>query len=188
LVFFGSKYVSGLAGQEELLVFLLGLCLVVLEVFVLPGFVLPGILGLLMMLGSIFWAMVDIWPNTDFVWAPQTFHAPAIEFTQAMAMAVVVCFLLSRILPRTPLWNWMVLSETVGGSSIPGKTVTEIAGQAMVSTGSLGVTVSELYPAGFVLIDEERFEARSKLGKIHRGEKIRVVEKNGLELVVEKVE
>lgn len=188
LVFFGSKYVSGLAGQEELLVFLLGLCLVGLEVFILPGFLIPGILGLLMMLGSIFWAMVDVWPNTDFVWAPQTFHAPAIEFMQAMAMAVVVCFLLSRILPKTPLWNWMVLSETVGGPSIAGEPATETAGQAMVSTGSLGVTVSELYPAGFVLIDEERFEARSKLGKIHRGEKIRVVEKNGLELVVEKVE
>jgi membrane-bound serine protease (ClpP class) len=188
LVFFGSKYVAGLAGQEELLVFLLGLCLVVLEVFFFPGFLVPGILGLLMMIGSIFWAMVDVWPNTDFVWTPEMFHAPAIEFMQAIALALIVCFVLSRILPKTPLWNWMVLSETVGGPSGIGGKEAVISERASVVSGSRGVTVSELYPTGYVIIDEERFEARSKLGKIHRGEKIRVVEKNGLELIVEKVE
>ena len=36
LIFFGSKYVAGLAGQEELLVFLLGLCLILVEIFLSP--------------------------------------------------------------------------------------------------------------------------------------------------------
>ena len=64
LVFFGSKYVAGLAGQEEILVFLLGLCLVVLEVFFVPGFLVPGILGMLMMIGAIFgpWSMSGLIP------------------------------------------------------------------------------------------------------------------------------
>ena len=46
LVFFGSKYVAGLAGQEELLFFLLGACLVLVEVFLVPGLLLPGLLVL----------------------------------------------------------------------------------------------------------------------------------------------
>ena len=183
LVFFGSKYVAGLAGQEELLVFLLGLCLVAVEVFVLPGFLIPGILGLLLIVGSVFWAMVDVWPNSDIVWSPELFRDPAVEFMQAIALALVVCFALSRILPKTPFWNWMVLSETVGGPQGSGITV-----HSGIASGSQGVTVSELYPTGHVIIDGERFEARSRLGQIHRGEKIRVVEKNGLELIVERVE
>ena len=188
LVFFGSKYVVGLAGQEELLVFLLGLCLVIIEVFFVPGFLVPGILGMLMMIGAIFWAMVDVWPNSDFVWTPEVLRAPAVEFMQAIALALVVCFVLSRILPKTSLWNRLVLSATVGGSGGAGGLESVIAGHSDVASGSRGLTVSELYPTGYVIIDDERFEARSKLGKIQRGEKIRVVEKNGLELIVERVE
>jgi membrane-bound serine protease (ClpP class) len=188
LVFFGSKYVAGLAGQEEILVFLLGLCLVVLEVFFVPGFLVPGILGMLMMIGAIFWAMVDVWPNSDFVWTPEVLRDPAVEFMQAIAIALVVCFVLVRILPKTPLWNRLVLSATVGGHGGAEGLESVIAGHSDVASGSRGLTVSELYPTGHVIIDDERFEARSKRGKIQRGEKIRVVEKNGLELIVERVE
>ena len=188
LVFFGSKYVAGLAGQEEILVFLLGLCLVVLEVFFVPGFLVPGILGILMMIGAIFWAMVDVWPNSDFVWTPESFRDPAVEFMQAIAIALVVCFVLVRILPKTSLWNRLVLSATVGDHGGAGGLESVIAGHSDVASGSRGLTVSELYPTGHVIIDDERFEARSKRGKIQRGEKIRVVEKNGLELIVERVE
>ena len=59
-VFRLRKSFAGLAGQEELLVFSLGLCLVAVEVFLLPGFLLPGIVGVLLIVGSVFWAMVDV--------------------------------------------------------------------------------------------------------------------------------
>ena len=185
LVFFGSKYVAGLAGQEELLVFFLGLCLVAVEVFVLPGFLLPGIVGLLLIVGSVFWAMVDVWPNSDIIWSPELFRDPAVEFMQAVALALVVCFVVSRILPKTPFWNWMILSETVGGFRSTGDRDEEDTGHSGIASGSLGVTASELYPAGFVIIDGERVEARSRLGKIPKGEEIRVIDNNGLELIVE---
>ena len=93
-----------------------------------------------------------------------------------------------RILPKTPLWNRLVLSATVGGPRGGGGLESGIAGHSAVASGSRGVTVSELYPSGHVIIDEQRFEDRSKLGKIQRGEAIRVVEKDGLELIVERVE
>ena len=88
------------------------------EVFVLPGFLLPGIVGVLLIVGSVFWAMVGVWPNSDIVWSPELFREPAVEFMQAIALAFVSCFVVSRILPKTPLWNWMVLSETVGGPEV----------------------------------------------------------------------
>ena len=75
----------------------------------------------------------------------------------------------------------MVLSETVGVAATGDD-------ESDIHLGSRGVTVSELFPGGYVMIDDQRFEAKSKHGKIHRDVNIRVVEKNGLELIVEAME
>jgi len=72
LIFFGSKYVSGLAGQEELLLFLIGFCLVLVEVFLAPGLFLPALLGLALMFGSLIWAMVDMFGRVK----KSTGHSP----------------------------------------------------------------------------------------------------------------
>ena len=181
LVFFGSKYVAGLAGQEELLLFLLGLCLVAVEVFLFPGLLLPGIVGLLLMVGAAFWAMIDVWPTSDFVWTPELLHGPALELLQAIAWGLAVFVLIFRFLPKTSLWDHLVLGATVGGLGSPKP---EKGGLGAVEIGCAGVSVSELYPSGQVVINGMRFEARCKLGKIERGEKITVVEKSSFGLIV----
>ena len=79
----------------------------------------------------------------------------------------------------------MVLSETVGGPRSGGGQA-EVAGHSGMVSGSLGVTASELYPTGFVIIDGERVEGQIRgWARFQKGEKIRVVDNNGLELIVE---
>ena len=102
LIFFGSKYVAGLAGQEELIVFLLGVCLVLVEIFLVPGLIIPGIIGFTMMIGAIFWAMIDVWPTPDFTWNMEVFRLPIQELLQTMGITFVLGFLVSIILPKTP--------------------------------------------------------------------------------------
>ena len=77
---------AGLAGQEELLFFLLGACLVLVEVFLVPGLLLPGLLGFVLMIGSIFWAMVDVWPTPDIKWEMEVFRPPLWEMIQSVAL------------------------------------------------------------------------------------------------------
>ena len=43
--------------------------------------------------------------------------------------------------------------------------------------GRQGKSISELYPGGQIEIDGVRYDARSNLGKIAKGEKIEVVKK-----------
>ena len=50
--------------------------------------------------------------------------------------------------------------------------------------GKHGITVSELFPSGEVEIDGQRFDARSTLGKIPKGEKIEVVKSTEFDLIV----
>jgi membrane-bound serine protease (ClpP class) len=182
LIFFGSKYVSGLAGQEEILVFLLGVSLVVVELFLFPGLIFPAIIGLCMIIGSILWAMVDVWPNTDFAWSVATFKGPIKELSYAILITIGLVLLLTRILPKTTVWNKLILSSTVGDATI--NNATQVESEPVV--GALGKSVSELYPIGQVELEGGRYEARSSLGKISKGVVIKVTGKDDHGLIVVK--
>ena len=182
LIFFGSKYVSGLAGQEEILVFLLGVSLVVLELFLFPGLIFPAIIGLCMIIGSILWAMVDVWPNTDFTWSVATFEGPIKELSYAILITIGLVLLLTRILPKTTVWNKLILSSTVGNATFNNAT----QGEREPVVGALGKSVSELYPIGQVELEGRRYEARSSLGKISKGVVIKVTGKDDHGLIVVK--
>ena len=179
LIFFGSKYVAGLAGQEELLVFLLGLCLLLLEIFLSPGLFLPAILGLVMMFGSLIWAMADIWPNQEFNWTMDLFRVPIIELSQSIGMAFVLGYLAIKIIGKTPMGKSMILDSTIPAPNIKDAIV-------QIRDGCSGITLTELYPVGKVEIEGRSYDARSNFGKIEKGEKIKVLKKAGFELVVEK--
>ena len=185
LIFFGSKYVSGLAGQEEIIIFLIGVSLVVIELFLFPGLIFPAVLGTLMIFGSILWAMVDIWPNSDFSWNFELFRQPLLDLFLAIAIAIGLALLLSRILPHTSIWNQLILAETVGNLSGPKTNSIDI--KEKIKNGSTGCSVSELFPTGQVEIDGVRYDARSSLGKIERGASIEVTGFNDYELTVTKI-
>jgi membrane-bound serine protease (ClpP class) len=180
LIFFGSKYVSGLAGQEEVLVFLLGVSLVIVELFLFPGLVFPAIIGLFLIVGSILWAMVDIWPNTEFSWNLETFQGPIQELFLAILVTIGLVVALTRILPKTSLWDNLVLSSSAGDK------VPIDGNEKRVMPGTLGKTVSELYPTGQVEVDGIRYEARANLGKIEKGSSIEVTGSTDYGLIVAK--
>jgi membrane-bound serine protease (ClpP class) len=184
LIFFGSKYVSGLAGQEEVLVFLLGVSLVIVELFLFPGLVFPAIIGLFLIVGSILWAMVDIWPNTEFSWNLETFQGPIQELFLAILVTIGLVLALTRILPKTSLWDSLILSSSAGGQ-VPNNTDFD-GNEKRVMPGTVGKTVSELYPTGQVEVNGIRYEARANLGKIEKGSSIEVTGSSDYGLIVAK--
>jgi membrane-bound serine protease (ClpP class) len=62
VVFLGS-YVSGLSGHEPVILFSVGLVLLLLELLFFHSAGFLGVVGFLLMLGSLFWAMADLWPG-----------------------------------------------------------------------------------------------------------------------------
>lgn len=182
LIFFGSKYVSGLAGYEEVLFFLLGVSFVALELFLFPGLIIPGLIGFTMIIGSILWAMIDVWPNTEFNWSIEIFKNPIKELALALLTSTGLILILTRILPKTTIWNGLVLSSSVGNlDSSTGIDVNE-----KLKVGEEGKSISELFPIGQVLINGVRYEARSNLGKIAKGTSIKVIRVDDYELIVAK--
>ncbi|NDH01022.1 MAG: hypothetical protein EBY43_08105 [Opitutae bacterium] len=153
--------------------------MVLVEIFLAPGFFLPAILGLVMMFGSLIWAMADIWPNQEFDWTLDLFRVPLIELAQSIGMAVVLGYLAIKIMGKTPMGKAMILDSTVVTPNSEGLS-------AQVQDGCLGITLTELYPVGKVEVEGKSYDARSNFGKIEKGEKVKVLKKTGFELVVEK--
>ena len=53
-LFFGSSYILDLASVIEIVIFILGVILLILEIFLIPGFGILGVLGILFMIAGLF--------------------------------------------------------------------------------------------------------------------------------------
>lgn len=177
LLVFASSYVAGLAGNEEVLVFVLGLIFVGVELFVFPGIGILAVLGGVMIVGSILWALADIWPVDDFEFTTDIFLIPVIDLTLGMVIAGVGAFILGRFFLKSWFWDNLVLKSTVKGVA-KGDAFQE------ADVGDQGKTVTGLYPTGQVEIKGKRYEARTQVGMIKRDVAIEVVRKEGFALIV----
>lgn len=185
LVFFGH-YTAGLSGHVPALVFLVGLSLVALEIFLFPGTIVAGLAGAALMLGALAWSMIDVWPDKLPSFDAETLNAPLLNLGLALVVAVVSALALGRFLPRGWFWDKMVLNAAVSADAgmppagMGGSTEAELS----VTEGTVGVTVSALRPMGEVEVNGRRFEARADLGGLERGESVRVVGRSGRTLIV----
>ncbi|MGA3007108.1 MAG: hypothetical protein ABSE59_04380, partial [Opitutaceae bacterium] len=78
LVFLGH-YVAGFSGHEPILVFAFGLILLLLEMIFFHSAGFLGLIGLLMMFGSLVWSMADLWPNEPVTFSGGVFLAPMLN-------------------------------------------------------------------------------------------------------------
>ncbi|MBU2584353.1 MAG: ATP-dependent Clp protease proteolytic subunit, partial [Bacteroidetes bacterium] len=61
-LFFGTNYILQLANIWEILIFVIGLGLLLVEIFYIPGFGFLGVIGILMMFGSMFFGLLSDLP------------------------------------------------------------------------------------------------------------------------------
>jgi membrane-bound serine protease (ClpP class) len=185
-VFFASHYIAGLAGNEPVFFFVLGVILVLVELFLFPGSVVFALTGLCLMFGSLLWAMVDFWPSgaEGIEWSPEMFAQPLVNLILGMAIASLGVVLVSRWLPGSWFERQLVLADAVGG----GQTIRAERESHLPPPGSEGVALTPLHPAGRVEIGGARYDARCAVSVIDRGAKVRVVRSTDFEMVVEEVE
>jgi membrane-bound serine protease (ClpP class) len=180
---FLSNYVAGFSGHEPLLLFVVGLLLVILELLFFPGVTVVAACGLLAMLGSLVWAMADLWPGQPITvaWSGDAFVAPLRNLGLGVAIAAGMAWLLMRFLPHGWLWGRLAVTGAVQGTGAP---PTEIEAQESL-VGLDGVAATGLFPSGQVEINGRRYEARVEVGTLQPGAPIRVVRRTGFNLVVE---
>src|SRR5256886_2277706 len=113
LYFFGG-YIAGLSGLEWIAIFLLGLALVAIELFVFPGTVALGLAGAVLMLIALVMAMVDVYPGMPAIPSFKKLELPLRDLFIAFVGGSVAVLLLSRWLPKTAVYGKLV-SQTASG-------------------------------------------------------------------------
>lgn len=189
IVFFVSQYIAGLAGNEAIVFFLLGVVLVLAELLFFPGLLFFAVPGLVLMLASLLWAMVDFWPEGTGRFSADLFVGPAVDLVVGLAIAVGGALLLGRFLKGSPIEGALVLSSTVGQADKAKAPVVSGVEKApgFPEEGATGEAITPLHPAGLIELTGVRYEARCAVGIIDRGARVRVVGREDFNLLVEEV-
>lgn len=187
IVFLGN-YVAGFSGHEPLLLFALGLIMVAVELIFFPGVAIVAVAGLVLMLGSLVWAMADLWPGVPLTtaWSADAFAAPLQNLGLSLALAVALGVALARFLPKGWVWDKMVVGTSIGGSAQVAGVGPDAAHQVASLIGQRGVAVTVLRPSGQIEIAGRRFEAIAEIGAVDAGDAVIVRGRRDFALIVEK--
>lgn len=181
-IWFWGSHIAGLAGMEELALFLLGLLLLGVELFVFPGVILPGIAGLALILISILMGMIQHYPGEPWYPTLPAIVASTMRFIPSLLIAVTGAILAAAFLPKLPLFNKLILDTAVNTriSAPPPPDHSAL-------TGKQGVTETRLNPAGAARFGDLHLNVVSRGDFIESGEKIKVAEVEGNRIIVERL-
>ena len=181
LLFFWGHHIAGLAGMEDVLLFLAGITLLLIELLVIPGFGFTGMAGILLIFFSFLSAMVEHYPGTPW-YRPdlQDVSTAIITFSFSLTATLLAAWGLARWLPHTSVFQRLILDKSAtnqsGFSSAPPQ-------DSLL--GTTGTTLCELRPAGTARILGARRDVVTRGDFIPAGTTITVVEVHGSRLVVE---
>ena len=173
-LFFWGHWIVQLAGWEELLLVSLGVVLVAIEVFVLPGFTVAGLAGIVALVTGLGMTLVGAGATSNAIIV--ALGRVAISILVAMAAA----FALLRLLPRLPFGRRLVL-QTGMRTDLGYVSAPESDHQWL---GRTGTALSPLRPAGIAEIDGARVDVVSDGGFIDAGTPILVTRVDGNRIVV----
>lgn len=182
VLYFFPLYIEGLASNWELVLFILGIILLCLEIFVIPGFGLSGILGIISILISLVSAGIGIL-NFEFI-------EQSLMYIIKSLLLVITSFILAIFL------SIYLTRKFVGSSNLPfalrtqtsvddGFVSVDMAAKSEI--GKIGIAHTDLRPSGKVDINGEIYDAQSNFGNyIAKGSKIIVKKYRSGQLYVSK--
>lgn len=177
-LFFGSHLIVGLAGLEDILIFGVGLLLIGVEVFLIPGFGLFGLIGGLGVAAGLYLSLLGGLPVS------QDFARAGLVMSTTIVLIAVSAWVMIRSLPgssRLARSGIILLgrSETVAAN--------HSAGEPDSLVGAKGTAITDLRPAGTALFGEERIDVVSESAWITEGTPVRVISAEGYRHVVRAV-
>jgi membrane-bound serine protease (ClpP class) len=172
-LFFGSSLLVGLAGWEEIILLGVGALLLVVEIFILPGFGAAGVLGLISLAAAVVLAMVGSTPTAGALTQALLVLFASLVITAAVAFAWI------RHLPYSGRFAGLFLK---GGAAQSEGYIAALPRADLV--GREGVAVTDLRPAGTAEVDGERVDVVTEGEYVPQGGAVRVVRSEGYRHVV----
>lgn len=174
-IFFGSHYILELASVLEIILFIVGVVLLILEIFVIPGFGIAGIAGVILIVGSLFMGLL---PDFDFLDAG-LIQTALVQLAGSFLLTIILISVLLKFLPKSKMFNRLILETGIESHS--GYTAEPSVSDL---TGKSGVALTDLRPSGTIIIDSKRIDAVTEGEYIVKNTKVVVSKMDGSKIVV----
>ncbi len=184
VLFFWAYSFVGQFTLLAILLFLLGLVLLGIEVFVVPGLGFAGVAGAALMFLGLLLVTLAHWPTNQNDWTDvgATFGSIAI----GLALAFGGTLTLTWSLPNVPILNRMVLHPPAEIES--GVSPLSLSHSGPVELlGAMGVAVTPLRPSGKAQFGEQFLDVIAEGDYVSPGGRVRVVEIEGKRIVVKEI-
>ena len=182
ILYFAPLYLDGLAANWEILLFFIGLILIALEIFVIPGFGVVGILGIVCVLLGLILSLI----NNDFFTFPngimETIGYTLFRVTITLIIGIPLAAAFGGSIFNFPVFKKMVLlddQKSNKGYSIKQSEQVDVIGLE-------GIVISDCRPSGKVEIEGNLYDAISDAEYILKGTKIIVTKVQGYSVKVKK--
>jgi membrane-bound serine protease (ClpP class) len=193
-IIIGSKYFIGLANWVEVALFVVGILLLLVEFFVLPGFGIAGMLGIICVLVGLFGMLIKNppnkvpWPDSPANW--DIFLDGLMGFSFGFMGFVVLAWLLTKYLPKLQFLSGLILVPAVARQGTEMKismTAPPERQTTGVNTGDLGEVVSALRPTGKARFGDAIVDVVAESEFLDKGTKVQIIEIHGNRVVVKAV-
>lgn len=166
-LYFGGHFIAGFTGWESILLFIIGIILMLVEIFVVPGFGIAGVAGLGAMIFSIILTATSL-------------EQAIISLIIALLGTVVLVVISFKYMRTRRLWNRLILGtrqEKSEGYVAPEENLSELL-------GAQGISLTPLRPSGTAEINGKRIDVVTEGGFIPRDTEVQVVQVEGTRVVV----
>jgi membrane-bound ClpP family serine protease len=167
------------------MLFVLGILLIGLEVFFLPGMAVFGISGVVLVVASLVLVTLEKAPTTSRDW--WSLGMTQTTYTLSLVGAIVVAFLVARYLPQIPYANRLVLVPPAERPEPAGEEhalTTEVSAALL---GAIGEAATNLRPAGMARFGDDYLDVVAEGSFVNAGKRIQVIEIEGNRIVVKEV-
>ncbi len=180
----GSKYLVGMANWVEIVILVAGILMLLLEIFVIPGFGFVGVFGIVFIAAGLFGTLIRNapdelpWPRGPQAW--DLFVQGASGMILGVIGAVIAGMVITRYLPESRLFRGLVLKPA--GGLIEDTHLSPASTTTLV--GSRGQTLTDLRPAGTARFDDKVLDVVSRGEYIAKGSEVEIIEVFGNRIVV----
>ncbi|MCU4165938.1 NfeD family protein [Carboxylicivirga caseinilyticus] len=172
ILYFAPLYIDGLAANWEIILFVVGLVLIGLEVFVIPGFGVAGVSGITLVVLGLTFSMLD---NDLFDFEPVGFNklleALGIVLSGLFGSLLAIIYISKKILTSNSGLGARIALTTEENVEL-GYIGVEASLKELV--GESGTANTTLRPSGKVEINDEVYDAVAETGYIEKGTDIKV--------------
>jgi membrane-bound serine protease (ClpP class) len=180
ILYFTPLYLDGLVQNWEIIIFIIGILLVLLEIFVIPGFGITGIGGIILIGTGLVFALLDNhWFSFKHVETSDISRSVLTVLSGMLLSFLSILYLSSRI-GEKGLFRRVALTADLSSSESVDQNDNQLIGQR-------GRSMTVLRPSGKVIINNELYDAISNQGFIESGTEIVVVKFENMQLYVESI-